>query len=229
VTNLVEMIRIKNKSMLHVSEQFENAWLSHYPRPNNCIYDNGTEFTGWMFRDLLDCLDIKPHPITVKNPQSNAICERMHQTVANVLRVLLHAHPPQNVADADQLVDNSLATAVHVSRCAVSRSPGLTPGEMVFRRDMIMDVPILVDLAVLHDKRQGLVDEATHRENAKRFDFNYTVRQEVNVKEHNPDKLQPRAIGPFQITQVFTNGTVEIQIKPHVEKQFNIQRLIPKQ
>jgi hypothetical protein len=182
-----------------------------------------------MFRDLLDCLDIKPHPITVKNPQSNAICERMHQTVANVLRVLLHAPPPQNVADADQLVDNSLATAVHVSRCAVSRSPGLTPGEMVFRRDMIMDVPILVDLAVLHDKRQGLVDEATHRENAKRFDFNYTVRQEVNVKEHNPDKLQPRAIGPFQITQVFTNGTVEIQIKPHVEKQFNIQRLIPKQ
>jgi hypothetical protein len=45
----------------------------------------------------------------------------MHQTVANVLRVLLHAHPPQNVADADQLVDNSLATAVHVTRCAVSR------------------------------------------------------------------------------------------------------------
>jgi hypothetical protein len=142
----------------------------------------------------------------------------MHQTVANVLRVLLHAHPAQNVADADQLVDNSLATAVHVTRCAVSRSLGLTPGEMVFRGDMIMDVPILVDLAVLRDKRQGLVDEATRRENAKRFDFNYTVGQEVYVKEHNPDKLQPRAIGPFPITQVFTNGTAEIQIKPHVVK-----------
>jgi hypothetical protein len=71
--------------------------------------------------EILDRLDIKPCPITVKNPRSNAICERMHQTVANVLRVLLHAHPPQNVADADQLVDNSLATAVHVTRCAVSR------------------------------------------------------------------------------------------------------------
>jgi hypothetical protein len=43
VTNLVEMIRIKDKS---------NVWLSRYPRPNNCIYDNGTEITGWMFRDL---------------------------------------------------------------------------------------------------------------------------------------------------------------------------------
>jgi hypothetical protein len=49
VTNLVEMIRIKNKSMLHVSEQFENVWLSRYPKPNSCIYDNGTEFTGWLF------------------------------------------------------------------------------------------------------------------------------------------------------------------------------------
>jgi hypothetical protein len=89
--------------------------------------------------------------------------------------------------------------------------------------DMIMDVPILVDLAVLRVKRQGLVDEAARRENAKRFDFNYTVGQEVYVKEHNPDKLQPRAIGPFPITQVFTNGTVEIQAKPHVVKLFNIR------
>jgi hypothetical protein len=116
-----------------------------------------------------------------------------------------------------------LATAVHVTRCAVSRSLGLTPGEMVFRFDTIMDVPILVDLAVLRDRRQGLVDEATRRENAKRFDFNYTVGQEVYVKEHDPDKLQPCATGPFPITQVFTNGTVEIQVK-----RFNIRQLIPK-
>ncbi len=30
-----------------------------------------------------------------KNPQSNAICERMHQTVTNVLRTLVHTNPLQ--------------------------------------------------------------------------------------------------------------------------------------
>jgi len=80
-----------------------------------------------------------------------------------------------------------------------------------------------VDLAMLRDKCQGLVNEATHRANAKRYDFNYTVGQQVYIKEDNPDKLQPCAIGTFPITQVFTNSTVEIHVRPHVVKQFNIQ------
>jgi len=80
-----------------------------------------------------------------------------------------------------------------------------------------------VDLATLRDKCQGLVNEATCGANAKQYDFNYTVGQQVYIKEYNPDKLQPCAIGPFPITQVFTNGTVEIQVRPHVVKQFNIQ------
>jgi hypothetical protein len=28
------------------------------------------------------------------------VCERMHQTVGNVLRTLLHGNPPQNIANA---------------------------------------------------------------------------------------------------------------------------------
>ncbi len=37
---------------------------------------------------------------TSKNPQSNAICERMHQTVTNVLKTLVHTIPPQNMTQA---------------------------------------------------------------------------------------------------------------------------------
>ncbi len=39
-----------------------------------------------------------------KNPLSNAVCERMHQTVGNVLRTLMHGKPPQNIANAEQYV-----------------------------------------------------------------------------------------------------------------------------
>ncbi len=44
---------------------------------------------------------------------SNAICERMHQTVTNVLRTLVHTNPPQNMTQARDIMDNALATAMH--------------------------------------------------------------------------------------------------------------------
>ena len=67
----------------HVAMQYENNWLAKYPRPLQCIHDNGGEFTGHEFQTLLQQQGISDKPTTVKNPQANAICERMHQTMAN--------------------------------------------------------------------------------------------------------------------------------------------------
>ena len=53
VTNLVEMIRLENKTSNHVAQQFENCWLNRYPRPNKCIHDKGGEFIGPKFQGLL--------------------------------------------------------------------------------------------------------------------------------------------------------------------------------
>jgi hypothetical protein len=56
---------------------------------------------------------------TAKNPQSNDVCERMHQTVGNVLRALLHGNPLQNIANAAQYVDKALSIAMHVIQAGV--------------------------------------------------------------------------------------------------------------
>ncbi len=61
-----------------------------------------------VFQKLLQKCHIKDVCTTAKNPQSNAVCDRMHQTVGNVLRILLHCNPPQNVANAAQYVDKAL-------------------------------------------------------------------------------------------------------------------------
>ena len=47
------------------------------------------------------------------NLQSNAICERMHQTVTNMLRTLVHTNPPQNMTQARDIINNALATGMH--------------------------------------------------------------------------------------------------------------------
>ena len=52
VSNLVEMIRIDNKTSRHISQQFENCWLNQCPHPNKCIHDKGGELIGWEFPEI---------------------------------------------------------------------------------------------------------------------------------------------------------------------------------
>ena len=54
VTNLPELVRINSKSAAHVGLQLENAWLSRYPRPQDIIFDQGSEFLGLGFQRVLE-------------------------------------------------------------------------------------------------------------------------------------------------------------------------------
>jgi len=76
---------IIDKSSATISKLFNKQWLSRYPRPNNIVYDNGSEFK-LHFRDLCDSYNIKRKPTTVKNPQANAILERIHGVFADMMR-----------------------------------------------------------------------------------------------------------------------------------------------
>jgi hypothetical protein len=102
-SNLVELISIDNETSLHIRDKFVQSWLACYHRPIRCIHDKGGKIIGGTFQWLLHSFDIKDVQLTSKNPQSNSICERMHQTVGNVLRLLLYTNPPQNLTQAKTL------------------------------------------------------------------------------------------------------------------------------
>lgn len=70
-----------------VALQLDSVWFCRYPRPRRCIYDNGNEFVGTEFQELLQSFDVKAVPTTVKNPQTNAVLERVHQVLGNMLRM----------------------------------------------------------------------------------------------------------------------------------------------
>ena len=116
--------------------KFEQSWLARYPWPRNCIHDNGGEFTGWEFQELLESLGITDRLTTSRNPTANAIFERMHQMVGNILRTILHTNAPCTVTEAKELVDSALATAMHAMRASVLTTLGASPGALVFSRDM---------------------------------------------------------------------------------------------
>ena len=116
VTNLIEVVRLDNKTDEHVALQFTNTWLARYPKPASCVYDQGGEFIGWAFQSMLDRNQIERRPTTAKNPQCNAICERMHQSVGNSLRVLRQMNPPLGANTPQALLDSAIANAMYATR-----------------------------------------------------------------------------------------------------------------
>ncbi len=80
-----------------------------------------------------------------QNSQSNAVCEKMHQTVWNVLRTLLHGNPLQYIANAAQYVDEALSIAMHAMQAGVHSNLGSSPGNLVFNRDMFVNILLIAD------------------------------------------------------------------------------------
>jgi hypothetical protein len=148
---------VEDKTSDTISRRYAQYWLSRYPWPQRCVHDPGGEFTGAEFQTLLQNCRIKdvctsaknPQANAVctsaKNPQANAICKRMHQTVGNVLRTLLHGEPPQNIATAKEFVDEALSIAMHAMREGIHTTLGSSPGNLVFNRDMFLNIPLIAD------------------------------------------------------------------------------------
>ena len=93
----------------------------------------------------------------------------MHQTVGNILRATLLGHPLDNEDEAKVIVDNALATAMHVMRAAVSMTLGKhSPGSIAFHRDMFLNIPLQADLLTIQQYRQILTDQNLLKANQRR-------------------------------------------------------------
>ena len=112
-TNLLEIEPIVMQTTAECALAFENGWLSCYPCPVHVIHDQGSEFMGSAFQDLLHQAGIKSVPMTARNPQGNSIIKAVHKSVGQVLRTLVHIHQPQPVHQAKSTGDTALATAMH--------------------------------------------------------------------------------------------------------------------
>ena len=197
--------------------------MSRYPRANYVIYDNGSEFK-LHFESLCESYSITRKPTTVRNPQANAILERLHAVLGDMMRT-------SNIDMADtvtpQDVDNFLVNAAWAVRSTYHTVLRSTPGAAIFGRDMLFDIPYLADWKAIGQRRQDLVDQNTAKENTRRIDFDYAVGQRVIVRKDGIlRKAEDRYSGPYVITQVHTNGTVRIQ-RGTMSERINIRRIAP--
>ena len=82
-----EIHQYDDKKSITIANIVEQEWFSRYPWPTHVIFDRGSEFIGNEFQQMLiNDYGIKRKPITVRNPPANAIEERVHQVIANMIR-----------------------------------------------------------------------------------------------------------------------------------------------
>ena len=212
-----------DKSSARISRIFDQTWLSRYPRPSKVVFDNGSEFKK-DFVPLLKDWSIKPKCTTVKNPTANSPVERIHQVIRHMF---LTKNFKEKIFDNIDPFGSILASVAWAIRASYNSATQATPAQLVFGRDMMFNISSLINWKEVSIRKKQIVDKANLRENHKRIDFDYEVGQKVYViTDGIQRKLDRPKKGPFEIMEVFTNGTVRSQ-RGAVDERINSRRLEP--
>ena len=135
-TGWIEIRTVPSARADLVANQVELAWLTRYPLPNKVIVDRGNEFLAEFREMIINDYGITVKPITSRNPQANAILERVHQTIGNILRTF----KVQNIVlDDKNPWDGILTSTMFALRATVHTTTQYTPAQLIFGRDSIIN------------------------------------------------------------------------------------------
>jgi hypothetical protein len=125
---------VNEKDACTVAKEFNCVWLSQYPQPLCCIHEQGSEFVGFESQELLESYGVCSSPTAVKNPTANAILERTHQTMSNMLRTAdLHTIDFMKV---DKVLQDLIAAVSFALRASYHTTMKATSMQLAFGRDM---------------------------------------------------------------------------------------------
>ncbi|POM74304.1 Pol protein [Phytophthora palmivora] len=161
------------------AENFDTTWLCHYPRPKEAIFDRGNEFNTSEFREILASYAIKPVPISVKNPQANVICERVHLVLNNCIR----CYPESDWRQVIQYAAFSVRASYH-------SIIGTTAAHLILGQDLITRKLHEANWNYLSKRRFDEILKENDRETTKRLQHFYHVGDHVMIAKGSMDKLQ---------------------------------------
>jgi hypothetical protein len=225
-TGWPEFIATQNKTSYHIAILFDSKWLCCYPRPARVVFNNGTEFVGQEFQELLDSYGIKPVPATVKNPRNNGVIERVHLTMGDMLRTMTFSGN-----DWFQHLQRTLDAVTWAVRTTINPAIKHSPCHLAFHHDMIFCRAININGDTIHTERRKLLQASNTKENQLHLNWTYAPGDQVliilNADERRcQPKMSPPTRGPFTITAVHPNGTVDIHCSRTTET-INIRRIKP--
>ena len=101
-----------------------------------------------------------------------------------------------------------------------------SPGQLVFGRDMILPIKHVADWEYIRQRKQDIIRKNNNRENSKRVNHTYKVGDLVMYQNRRANKYERPYDGPYEITEVFTNGTVTLR-RGAVDDRVNLRHIHP--
>jgi len=106
------------------------------------------------------------------------IVERVHQVLSNMFRT---KDLSKRVFDYVNPWDEILSSVAWAIRASYHSTLQATPAQLVFQRDMVFNIADIVDWRSITINKQKQVDKYNLRENRKRVDYDYEVRDQVYI------------------------------------------------
>ena len=101
-----------------------------------------------------------------------------------------------------------------------------SPGQLVFGRDMILNIKHIANWEIIRHQKQRLINKNNQQENATRVPYEYTVGQQVLLRRGTENKYEAPFAGPYCIIAVNDNGTVQLRVGALTDT-YNIHRIMP--
>lgn len=131
-TNWIELALIPTANSKSCAIRFDTDWLCRYPCPTEVGHDNGPEFIGEEFQELLISYGIKSKPTTVKNPSAQALVERLHLMLGDHLCTSIYV-----IDDWHEDVNHLIQACAWAIRTTSPSNLPYNPSQFTFGMDMI--------------------------------------------------------------------------------------------
>ena len=229
-TGWFEIAEIPTKRADDVVNILEFSWLTRYPWPTEIIMDRGKEFAAEVQRTIKNEYGITRKLITTRNPQANAVVERIHQVIHNMIRTA--GIKGESDLDQDFRWNGILSAVRQAVTSTVHTTSRATSTQLVFGRNALLNISFQADWQYIKDRKQKLIIQNNKKENAKRIPHEYGVGARVMIKQDpNRKHSSDRYTGPFAVVQVNNNGTVKLsKVAPSggaVIETWNVRNLDP--
>jgi transposase InsO family protein len=215
-----ELIPLTRQQAELVAESLDHEWFCRYPRPEVLLSDCGPNLKGGEFNELLDSYGIEHHYTTTYMATANAICERMHGTINQILRTIDYKDWHSKIP--------SIAFAL---RASVHSATKQSPSDIVFGMDMVLPFynSSRKQMDFIKPTQTNTVAKDLERMNKSRIPHVYKPNDLVfirKLKEDKDCKLDGDNDGPFIVHTVHNNNTLTVN-KHGLLERINIRRIIP--
>lgn len=99
-------------------------FMSLHGTPQKIISDQGSEFTANIFKDFCNQYNIELHLTSFQQSSSNSPVERLHSTLTEIYRIILHKYKEKNYElDHDEILSETLITYNNAIHSTTKHSP----------------------------------------------------------------------------------------------------------